>query len=528
MGALTLKNFPFTLRSWTVKSYSSIDPTDSFGQSTKVYINKNQIVKIEPQFSVYEKTQWLTDKGRHFFDSILIKNLFVKTVQKWEIFFKNINKTFYVFDICNFKTANRNFFILVFENMSIEVLNFLFLIAQNYSFLKLRRAENSKLNSDLETNFQINSTISPQALLHSSLVILIGLNPRIEGSHLNLKLRQRYFKGNFKLFSIGSSLDLTFPVLFLGSNLSILKNLLEGNLLYCKDFVMSANPILITNTESFKHASNLQNIMNHIKILMHTNILNRIWCGFNILNSSLYETGFHSCGFSSFLSFKDLIFFSSLYLINVNLNNIGNFKKITESRLLSYKGFSKLHNKKLLLIQNFKFSSSNILKHLLLKNYLYLPNNVFFESQESFINTEGLIKKTTKFISRKNTKNDWQLLRKFVKILQSNTMLSSIKNNKNVFYNSKSLFAFKNFISFQYQATKALTNLNFYLYFKNQKFVSYKKFNRFKILPKKFFATKLKYWLDDYYTGGKDLFCQNSLLLTQCSINYRIQMTNFF
>ena len=62
MGALTLKSFPFILRDWDVKSYDSIDPTDSFGQDTNIYINKNQIIKIEPQFSNINSTIWLTDK----------------------------------------------------------------------------------------------------------------------------------------------------------------------------------------------------------------------------------------------------------------------------------------------------------------------------------------------------------------------------------------------------------------------------------------------------------------------------------
>ena len=91
MGALTLKSFPFILRSWNVKSYDSIDPTDSFGQDTKVYINKNQVVKIEPQFSNNTRPSWLTDKGRQFFDSIFgktlegdnsLETLPVKTVQQ--------------------------------------------------------------------------------------------------------------------------------------------------------------------------------------------------------------------------------------------------------------------------------------------------------------------------------------------------------------------------------------------------------------------------------------------------------------
>ena len=97
-----------------------------------------------------------------------------------------------------------------------------------------------------------------------------------------------------------------------------------------------------------------------------------------------------------------------------------------------------------------------------------------------------------------------------------------------VFYNSKSLFNFKNFINFHFQATQNLTTLNDYVGGVNQKFVIYKKFDRFKTLGIKLRNAKLKYWLDDFYTGGKDTFCQNSLTLTRCSGNYRLQVTNFF
>ena len=119
MGALTLKSFPFVLRSWNVKSYDSIDPTDSFGQNTRVYVNKNQIVKIEPQFSDKTLNVWLTDKGRQFFDAIFdksldasaqLENVSVKTTKQWESLFDTIKKTFYIFNICNFKSANRFFF----------------------------------------------------------------------------------------------------------------------------------------------------------------------------------------------------------------------------------------------------------------------------------------------------------------------------------------------------------------------------------------------------------------------------------
>ena len=331
MGALTLKSFPFVLRSWNVRSYDSIDPTDSFGQETKVYIQKNQVIKIEPQFTNNTLSPWLTDKGRQFFDSIFGKasekntqldSLPVKTTKQWEILFRNINKNFYLFDICQFKNAERFFFIIVFENVSVEILNFLSLISQAHPFIKVRRAEKLKLNADLESNFQVDSATSISKLSASSLCLLVGTNPRYEGSFLNLKLRQRYFKGNFKILSIGSLLDLTFPVSFLGSSMSVLKTITEGNQMYCQDIVKSSNPILITNTETLKH-KNSQEFLNY------GNIINKVWNGYNVLNPSLYETGVHHLGKFSSLTFKDLLSFSSLYMINVNLDNVSNLKKMT-------------------------------------------------------------------------------------------------------------------------------------------------------------------------------------------------------
>ena len=64
-----------------------------------------------------------------------------------------------------------------------------------------------------ESNFQINSATNNENLKSSNLCILIGVNTRYEGSYLNLKLRQRYLKGNFKLFSLESLTDLTFPTI---------------------------------------------------------------------------------------------------------------------------------------------------------------------------------------------------------------------------------------------------------------------------------------------------------------------------
>lgn len=527
MGALTLKSFPFILRSWNVKNYDSIDPTDSFGQDTKVYVNRNKVIKIEPQFINKLNTPWLTDKGRHFFDSIFISTHesenFVNTTKQWKAIFIELQKTFYFFDLCNFINVNKFYFVIVFENLNLESLSFLSLMSQIHPFLKIKRADNLKINSDLEVDFQINSATSIPELYSSSLCLFIGTNTRYEGSLLNLKLRQRYLKGNFKFISIGSFLNLTFPVSFLGSNMSVLKTIIKGNHRACQDLSNSSNPIFVVNSETLKNKG-VQNLLDFFKTLKHANILSKVWNGSNVLNSSLYETGVHNLGqFSTFCA-KDLLSFSFLYMINVNLNTISNLKKVLELKLIQSQIFSNFNSKKLVINQNSNSDSSKFA----ISNFLYLPNNFFFDNQETFINTEGLIKRTTKLVSKKNVKTDWQLLRKVVQTWSDISYCTHFKNNAIINYKSNALFDFKNYIGFQHYANKTLTNVNFQLVDQAQKFVSYKKFNKFKTPMLKMFDVKIKHWLDDFYTGGKDKFCQNSLTLTRCSMNYKLQVTNFF
>ena len=536
MGALTLKSFPFVLRSWNVKSYDSIDPTDAFGQSTRVYVNKNQIIKIEPQFNDKTLHVWLTDKGRQFFDAIFdtsvtdvtkLENISIKTTKQWENLFFTIRKTFYVFNICNFKYASRFFFLIVFENVNIEVLNFLSLICQMNSFVKVRRVEKISIDTSLEQNFQLDSATSLPKLSASSLGVLIGTNSRYEGSYLNLKLRQRYLKGNFKLVTIGSLLDLTFPISFLGSDLGVLKNISEGNHSACKDIISAENPVFVINSETFKH-SNMQNFLSTLKVLRYSNTFNKVWYGLNVLNSSLPETGFYTFSRFYFLTFKDLLSFSSLYSLNVNLNSVANIHTVMKSRLLRYKNSNNFVNQRLYINQSFDSSIKNSFQFISFKNYLYLPKSIFFETQETYINSEGFRKIGSKLIFRKNQKSDWQLLRKFAHNLSVCNSVSCVKDNRILFYNGKSLFDFKNYINFHFQATQNLTTLNDYVVSLNHKFIIYKKFDRFKNVGFKLYNGKLKYWLDDFYTGGKDTFCQNSLTLTRCSANYKLQVTNFF
>jgi NADH dehydrogenase/NADH:ubiquinone oxidoreductase subunit G len=539
MGALTLKSFPFELRGWEIEKLESIDPTDGFGSDTRVYLNKNQVIQIEPDYNNSSYNTWLTDKGRQFFDGIFGVWNFNSKIQKnntpsetWLNLLQSLLQTLYIVEHCQTLRNKNTFLTIVFENISIEILGLLNILSEKQSFLKIRRAESFKINNDLESNLQLNTSSNKIKLSKSTLCLLISNNPRYEGYFLNLSLRQRFLKGDLKCFVVGSLIDLTFPVSFLGSNLNILKSIVEGNNLICQNFKSSRNPIIVFNYELLKRNDG-KNSLQMLYILKYANIFSHSWNGLNMLSPSLSEVGTQSLNKFSAFNTNDLTNFNSIYFLNVNSNSIPNLKKIAELKLLTRA--IQPNSTSLFVDQNSSINNNLEFFNLLKKEssqkkfqkYMYVPSSVFYENEETFINTEGFIKRTNKLIFKNQTKNSWQILRKILKHVRTNFIFLNTKNNDSIIFNSKKITNFKNYINFHYQATQILTSLNFYLSSKNESFIF---LNSKYLKPKciKLQSTKLKYWLDDFYNGGKDGYSQNSLVLTNCSKILRSKSTNFF
>jgi hypothetical protein len=265
-------------------------------------------------------------------------------------------------------------------------------------------------------------------------------------------------------------------------------------------------------------------------MLNHSHIFNKTWNGLNVLNPSLNETGIHSLTQFLPVTSKDLINFSSIYFLNVTVNNINNFKKITESKLLNLSSNQnrELNENRLFLDQNSRVNQNLMSYNQTYNKYFHLPTTMFYENNDTFISTEGLIKRTTKLVSKGKVKSNWQILRKVFKYLKTNLTSLNKKDNDLIFVNATRIASFKNFVSFQFYATQNLTNLGFYLATKTQPFILHKTSRSYKQKQLKIWDTKMKYWLDDFFSGGKDEYSQNSLVLTNCSRILRTESTNFF
>ena len=538
VGALTSKPYPFMSRSWELKNVSSIDFSDGFATNVQISLKSNQVIKITPEYDTnIDKDVWISDKTRFSFDGMFsperVLSGFVEsgnnktvTLNSWKLLLNEIILTLYFQDHLNRHfVKTKNLYIVFDNNVSLEVVNLLMLFTKKYSFVKIKTAEAGLYNNDLENSFLTKYESQDSGnLSNSNLCLLIGLNSRNESSHLNVQLRRRYSAGDFKVVSLGSSMDLTFPTSYLGLNVKNLQSLAEGNNFFCQE-LSNLKPIIFVSSNVFqrKDSKSVYQLISSLKKNSKQSI------SVNVLNSSINEAGVKYLSKFKPFTEKDLTSSNGLYFLNTATQTL-NLKKIVNIKLLNYLESNDSSPK-------FCFEQNNGIVSSLTKdlkssygiyNYLNLPNNVFFETSGTYLNTNGIFKKVVKFISTNTqTKEDWQIIRKIFSYSKKINFLNNYKNNKMVGFNNNNFNKFRNFVGF---LNIACSNINAKAHTQNLKSVTnydLKPLNILKSKKFKFFSTKFKIWINDFYIGGKDLYSKQSSTMIKCSKTFRNEMFVF-
>lgn len=525
VGALTSKPYPFTYRDWELKKIKTIDPSDGFGTDILVYLKDNAIIKILPGYITQHSlspAQWITDKTRFVFDGMCsMMNLTQKSIANWHIILKQILINIYILDhLANHNLVLNSFIFLIDENTNVETLSILLLLKRRYNFFKLKRSIKTFSDSNLDFFLKTNQIDSTKDLSQAGACLFIGTSVRYESPYLNIKLKKRNTAGNFRIFTIGSRLTLTFPSINLGANLEKLRNLCEGNASSGIIFKTIRNFFSLVNTESCQRwdSSSLLSLLKHF----NNNHTSSNWHVFNLLNTSLNSLGLSYFNKFQKLSAHDLTRSNGIFLVGNSTRSYSVLEAYTEHTLLS----SILERKEL----TFFIEQAHIpqlpqtqITKFLFHNYYSLISNNFFETSGSYMTTQGFYKHVVKFIEPETySKEDWQILRKFFCTLSNISFICDNKNN--IGFELKSIHQFRSYINFIYKTSQTLTNLTFFFHAKSQAFV---------IKPILFFSktrlrlTQFKTWIKDFYIGGFDCYSRYSKLMIRSSMNLRNNTNTF-
>lgn len=542
VGALTSKPYSFIDRNWELSNIKTLDFCDTFNLHVQLSVkNNNTISKIVP---IYNKNDivncWLSDKTRFSFDGIFSperlskilivnnknNNNFRNEVLTWKTLFKEIQ--YFIYFQLHLSKKLKFFFkllLIIGNSLSLDTLNLLILLQKKYSFITIKKYESiNKLNDQQfnyltsdKNNFNMN-------INNSNCCVLIGVNSKNESVNLNMKIRQRFLKGNFKIFAINSFIKSNFPFKIISNSFHILNYILEGTNIFCQNLISAKSPFLIANSQIFKRkdSKNLNLILNNFNKFI--NFKYKYYNLYNNININLNEVNLDSLNYFKSFSINDLKFALGVYFIETNLktNKLNKLIELYLLQLIFFDDFNKkyiieqstIYSEILEKYKNFNINFSSSIK---------IPTASLFEINSFFINTEGIFKKGIKSIPFfKNSKNNWQifflLLNKLEKHLFSEKIIYKI-NFYDYFLNYIKLFYFS---IFKFKNHKNEFE-NFYTKKYNIKFI-----NKFKLINSKIYKTKLILPYEDFYVNKKNEYYINySRIMINCSKFYRLNSLNF-
>jgi NADH-quinone oxidoreductase subunit G len=217
VGALTSKPYAFNARPWELKKTESVDVMDALGSAIRVDARGPAVLRVLPRTHEAVNEEWISDKTRYAVDGLSRQRLdrpFIRENGKlraatWAEAFDAVATKLQAAspdrvgviagdlqDVESMKAAKD-----LFGGMGVASLDC--------------RQDGMVLGGGARESWLFNSSI--QGIENADVVLMVGVNPRLEAPVLNARIRKRWMAGATRVGVIGEAVDLTYGYDHLGA-----------------------------------------------------------------------------------------------------------------------------------------------------------------------------------------------------------------------------------------------------------------------------------------------------------------------
>jgi len=292
VGALTSKPYRFRARSWELKKTYSIDVMDAVGSNIRVDSKGNEVLRILPAVNEDINEEWISDKTRFAYDGLKMQRLGffyakqegkLNKISKYEAFSKV--KTI----IDNLSDSQSQIAAIAGDLADCETMLALKKLSSQIGFNKVTCLQDgAKINSSSRANYICGTGIA--GIEESDLVLIIGSNPRSEAPILNARIRKASLQNKAKIYLLGEECNLNYNFTHLGTQKSILDDILSGNHDICKAIKNAKKPCLILGQSALTAEDGLE-IHNKAMQLANSQMQRDGWRPFNLLHKAAARVG---------------------------------------------------------------------------------------------------------------------------------------------------------------------------------------------------------------------------------------------
>ena len=207
VGALTSKPYKFKARPWELKRTDSIDIFDGVGSNIRIDSRAEEILRITPRVNEDINEEWITDKVRFNYDAYYNQRIDKPYIKKdSKLLVSNWDESL---DILKNKLKKSSPFALVGPQTDLETGYAVSKFMSNFGTDRVEvRTDNQTILNDNPFSYIFNTGILN--IEESDLIILIGVNPKLEAPIINYKILKSYNRGN-DVYNIGDDINLNYP-----------------------------------------------------------------------------------------------------------------------------------------------------------------------------------------------------------------------------------------------------------------------------------------------------------------------------
>ncbi|MGE5721252.1 MAG: NADH-quinone oxidoreductase subunit NuoG, partial [Sphingomonadales bacterium] len=224
VGALVSKPYSFEARPWELRKTPGIDVMDAVGTNIRIDSRQREVMRALPRLNEDVNEEWAHDKTRHAVDGLVRNRLDQPWVRvrgklqpaSWEEAFAAIAR--------QLKGATGDQVAAIAGDLQdLESIHTLKALLGAYgSTLHECRQDGASFDVSSPAAYRFAATIA--GIENAGAILLVGSNPRWEAPLVNTRIRKA-IKAGAKVFHIGPEVDLTYPAIHLGTNLSVLGKL---------------------------------------------------------------------------------------------------------------------------------------------------------------------------------------------------------------------------------------------------------------------------------------------------------------
>jgi NADH-quinone oxidoreductase subunit G len=298
VGALTHKPEAFHYRPWELAKTDSVDVMDAVGSSIRVDSRGREVMRILPRVNEDVNEEWITDKARQIVDGLRLQRLdrpFVRENGRlrpatWQEAFATIAS--------RLKTAGPDRIGAIAGDLAaVEELYALKLLMQSLGVSNIDARQDGTVLSPAygRGSYLFNSTIA--GIEDADAILILGANPRIEASLVNVRIRKRWRVAPPPIAMIGENVDLTYSYDYLGAGPETLADLVAGRHSFLEKLQGAERPLIIVGQGALTRQDGVALLSLAAQLAQSVGAVKDGWNGFSILHTAAARVGALDLGF---------------------------------------------------------------------------------------------------------------------------------------------------------------------------------------------------------------------------------------